>query len=367
MKLNKLQKAKIKNKYVLVRVDFNVPVKNNKIIDDFRIKSALPTIKYLIKNKAIVILMSHFGRSNGRVVESLRMNIIARHLSNLLNQQVFKFDDCIGPEVEDFIREMVPGEVALLENLRFYKEESENNYNFAQSLSNFADVFVNDAFGCIHRNHASVTGVCKFIPTFAGLLVQEEVKKLSKLKKPRRPFIAIIAGAKLDKIDFIESILPKVNNLIVAGIPGLVVLKAKGEKINKLKIDKKYLIAAKRFCNNKKLILPVDFVKEKGIAKDIGPKTVENIQFFIKKAKTIFWAGPLGIIEQKKFAKGTYKIAENIARSRAFTVVGGGESVSVINKLKEEKNFSWVSTGGGAAIAFVQGKILPGLSVLEKL
>ncbi len=366
MRLNKLQKANLKNRYVVVRVDFNVPMKNNNILDDSRIKAAIPTIRHLIKNKAIIILMSHLGRPEGKVVDSLRMDLIAKRLSNLLNQQVFKFDDCIGPEVEDFVREMVPGEVALLENLRFYKEEKNNKYNFAQSLANFADIYINDAFAAMHRNHASITGITKFIPAYAGLLVQEEVRQLSKLKRPRRPFIAIIAGAKLDKLESINDLLPKVDNLIVAGIPAIILLKAKGEKVGKMKIDKKHLALAKMICNNPKLILPVDFIKDKGIIKDIGPKTIENIKFFVKKAKTIFWAGPLGVIEQKKFAKATYEIAWTIARSRAFTVVGGGETVSVVNDLKETKNFSWVSTGGGASIAFVQGKDLPGLRVLQK-
>ncbi|MBN1644547.1 phosphoglycerate kinase [Candidatus Woesearchaeota archaeon] len=367
MKLNNLKKAKLKNKYVLVRVDFNVPIKNNKVLDDSRIKAAIPTITYLIKNKAIIILMSHLGRPQGKVVDSLRMDMIAKHLSNLINKPVFKFDDCIGPEVEDFINTMIPGEVALLENLRFYKEETDNNYNFSQSLANFSDIYINEAFATCHRDHASITGVTKFIPSYAGFLVQEEVRQLSKLNYPRRPFVAIIAGAKIDKLDLVNELLPKVDYLIVGGVISNILLKAKGEKVGRLNVDKKSLVLAKMICDNPKIILPVDFVKDDGVIKDIGPKTIENIKHFVKKARTIFWAGPLGVFETKKFAKGTYEIAWSIARSKGFTVVGGGESASVVHALNETKNFSWVSTGGGAAISFIKNEELPGLKVLKKL
>jgi phosphoglycerate kinase len=192
------------------------------------------------------------------------------------------------------------------------------------------------------------------------------MRQLSKLHRPRRPFTAIIGGAKVEKLQAINYLLSNVDHVIVAGITALILLKARGEKVGKIKIDKKSMALAKKICNKRKLILPVDFVKDKGVIKDVGPKTVENIKHFIKKAKTIFWAGPLGVVEDKRFAKATYEIVWSIARSRAFTVVGGGESASVVYDLKEAKNFSLVSTGGGASIAFVQGKELPGLKVLEK-
>jgi len=367
MRLNSVKKAKIKNKCVIVRVDFNVPLKNNKIMDDFRIRAAIPTIEYLIKKQAIVVLMAHLGRPGGKVVESLRLDSVAKHLSGLINKPVFKFDDCIGPEVEDFVKTMVPGEVALLENLRFYNEEKENDEHFARSLANFSEVYVNDAFANSHRNHASMTGIARFIPSYAGLWLEKEVANLSKLFSPKRPFTAIVAGAKLDKLEFIRDLLPKVDSLVVGGVLANVLLKARGEKAGRLKADKKYLSLAKKFCKHHKLILPVDFVKDKGICKDIGPKTVEKIKQVIGKSKAVFWAGPLGVIEQKKFARGTYEIAWALAHSKAFTVVGGGESAGVVNDLGLMNKFSWVSTGGGAAIKFVQQGSLPGLKPVQKL
>lgn len=366
MKLNTIRNASVKNKYVLVRVDFNVPMRNNNILDDSRIRAAIPTIEYLSRKKAIVILMSHLGRPDGRVIDSLRMDPVAKRLSDLIEKPVFKFEDCIGPEVEDFVSTMFPGEIALLENLRFYKEETDNDYNFAQSLANFSDMYVNDAFAACHRSHASITGVAKFIPAYAGLLVEKEISNLSRLIKPRRPFTAIIAGSKTDKLEFMKDLLPKVDYLVVGGFLACILLKARGEKVGRIKVDKKTLALARTFCNNSKLVLPVDSVAERGIMRDIGPRTIEQIKEIIGKSGTLFWAGPLGVIESRKFAKGTNEIAWALAHSRAFTVVGGGESVGVVYSLGLEKKFSWVSTGGGASIAFVQGRELPGLKVLQK-
>jgi len=367
IQLKRVQEANVKNKFVLVRADFNVPLKDNKILDDSRIRAALPTIEYLLKNNACVILMSHLGRPDGKFVDSLRMDPVAVRLSELLKKPVHKLDDCIGPEIENDLNSLKYGDVALLENLRFYSEEESNDPLFARSLADCADLYVDDAFGAVHRAHASITGVTKYLPSYAGLLVQKEVENLSRLFEPEHPFTAIIGGAKTDKLGLIEDLLKTVDYLIIGGLLGNAVLKAHGEKIQ-VDIDEKTLLGVNKFCNSKKLVLPVDFAMDKGIAsaKDIGPKTIELIKDIIKKSKTIFWAGPLGVIEEKQFRKGTYEIAKAIANSKAFTVIGGGTSAEVVFDLKLEKKFSWVSTGGGASIAFVQGKSLPGLEVLQK-
>jgi len=293
------------------------------------------------------------------------MDHIADRLSVLLKKPVFKLDDCIGPDVESQIEKMRFGSIVLLENLRFYPEEENNDSLFAQSLSNLADIYVNDAFAVMHRAHASVSGIAKYTPAYAGLLVQDEVKNLSRLKNPAHPYTAIIGGAKTDKLGLIKDLLKKVDSLIVGGLLANVLLKARGEKIS-ISVDSKTLAIANQFCKNKKLVLPVDFVINQGKIADIGSESVKLFKEIISKSKTIFWAGPLGIIESPVSAKGTYEIAKSIAKSKSFKVIGGGTSAEVIYKLKLEKRFSWVSTGGGASIAFVQGRSLPGLEVLQK-
>ncbi len=368
IRLRKIQEANVKNKFVLVRTDFNVPLKGSTILDDSRIRAALPTINHLRKRKACVILMSHLGRPDGKVVANLSLKPVARRLSKLLKHNV----ECIteyagGYGLGYYSSDLYNGDVLLLENLRFYPGEEANDPKFARALAECADIYVDDAFGAMHRSHASITGVTKYLPSYAGLLVQKEVENLSKLKHAKHPFTAIIGGAKTDKLDLIGNLLKKVDCLIVGGLLANVLLKARGEKIN-VNADKKILSDAKKFCNNKKLILPVDFAGNHGkiSTKDIGPRTINLIKQIIKKSKTIFWAGPLGVIEEKQFRKGTYEIARAIANSKAFTVIGGGTSAEVVFDLKLEKRFSWVSTGGGASIAFVQGKSLPGLEVLRK-
>ena len=384
MQFNTLNDIDFNSKVVLVRVDFNVPIdKKGNISDDRRIREALPTINYLIKHKAVVVLMSHLGRPDGKVVEELRMDKVAERLSKLLKKHVIKLDDCIGAEVEEEVNEMAAGEICLLENLRFHQEEEENNPVFAQGLASFSDLYVNDAFGTIHRAHASVSGVPQYLPSCAGFLVQKELEMLDKARKPKKLFLVILSGAKADKIGLINAMIPKADNLFLGGVLGNIALQAKGITVGKSTTDAEAVKTAKKFVSSKKIILPEDAVvankiDEKAkietvpinaipknmIIVDIGPKTIKKLQELIKKAKTIFWAGPPGIFEIKKFSKGTKAVAQAMAKSKAITIVGGGDSADAIAKFKLEKHFTHISTGGGASIAYVEGKELPGIKAL---
>jgi len=355
----------VKNKRVLVRCDFNVPLDDKgkwakrtlssslssfpsemKILDDFRIKEALPTIEYLIKKGAKVILMSHLGRPEGKVVETLRLTPVQDRLMEYLDVSVTKASDCVGPEIEKWLTEMQSGEILLLENLRFHKEEEENDEKFAQELSKLADIYINDAFGASHRNHASIVGVPKFLPSGAGLLLEKEIQVLSDLiEKPRKPLVAIIGGAKVEtKVKLIDRI-SEVADFVLIG--GLVKKAIKGESIQ-LKYPQK-------------IVEPVD---ETGGGKDIGLRTINLFKEKISKAKTIFWNGTLGLAEEEEFAHGSREIAKTIIESGAFSVVGGGETVEFITKLGLTEKFNHVSTGGGAMLAFLSGEKLPGLEAL---
>ena len=328
----------VKNKRVLVRCDFNVPLdEKGNILSDFRIKQTIPTIEYLIKKGAKVILMSHLGRPGGKAVENLRMNIVQNKLMEHLDLSIFKAPDCIGPEIEKWSKEMQPGEILLLENLRFHKEEEENNENFAKELAKLGDTYINDAFGACHRAHASIVGAPKFLPSGAGLLLEKEIKTLTKLSNnPERPLLAIIGGGKVEtKAKLIKKLSEFADCILVNSLIGKV---------------------------SEKVIAPVDGV---GQGKDIGIKTIKIYQEKIISAKTIFWNGPLGLIEEEEFSQGTAEIAKAIAASQAFSVVGGGETVEFIAKLGLTEKFGHVSTGGGAMLAFLSGEKLPGLEALE--
>jgi 3-phosphoglycerate kinase len=380
----------IKDKRVLVRVDFNVPLDDKgNITDDKRIKAALPTIKYLIKNKAMVILMSHLGRPKGKIINNLKMDKIVHRLQKLLKKKVYKLDDCIGQDVEDFIDKMVTGEVVLLENLRFYKEEKDNDLEFAQSLSDLGDYYVNDAFGTCHRVHASVEGITKYMPSAAGFLVQKEIEVMGNaLAKPKKPFVAIMGGVKVsDKINAINNLLKKVNYLLIGGAMMFTFLKSKGVNIGKSLVEDNKLGLAKSLLRKGKgkLILPIDTVAAAKIDKkaksrvvdvneipkdmigvDIGPKTIKLYKEKIRKAKTIVWNGSLGVNEINKFAKGTNETAKAMAKSRAVTIVGGGDTAAAVDKLRLEKKLTHVSTGGGASLEFLEGKKLSAIAALEK-
>ncbi|MEM4282725.1 MAG: phosphoglycerate kinase [Candidatus Woesearchaeota archaeon] len=380
-------------KRVLVRVDYNVPLDaKGRIADDTRIKASIPTLQALLNAKAKVILLSHLGRPEGRVVEGLRTDKIAKRLATLLRRPVKKFDDCIGEKVAD-VAKLKPGEVALLENVRFHKEEEANEHEFAKGLASLAEVYVNDAFGTMHRRHASVVGIPLFLPGCIGLLAEREIKELSALlKRPKRPFISLLGGAKVgEKIGMIKALLKRADALLIGGAMAVTFLKAIGWRVGSSLFDADKLeLARALLTKSKKILLPVDFVvakkiksgfgkkavvstASKGVERgwaclDIGPETARIYGEVLKKAKTIFWNGPMGLVEEARFAKGTVILAKVIAGLKGKgmkSVVGGGETVSLIEKLKLEKKFSHVSTGGGATLEFLEGKKLPGISALE--
>ena len=386
-----LKDEELKGKRVLVRVDFNVPIKNGVITDDRRIREALPTIKYLIDKGAKVILVSHLGRPKG-FQDDLRLDPVAKRLSELLGKPVKKLNDCIGEEVEKEISNMKEGDVVLLENIRFYKEEEANGPEFAKKLAKLADLYVNDAFGTAHRAHASTAGVAQYIPGVAGLLMKKEIEIMGKaLESPERPFICILGGAKVsDKIGVIKNLMNKVDGFLIGGGMMFTFLKALGYEIGKSIVEDDKLELAKEIMNmakerGVKFLLPKDAVVVKEIKEDaptsikdvdkfekddigvdIGPKTIELFREEILKARTIIWNGPMGIFEIPAFANGTRKIAEAIAENKnCISIVGGGDSAAAIQMLGLEDKFTHISTGGGASLEFLEGKELPGVAVLQ--
>jgi phosphoglycerate kinase len=385
-----IRDLQFKGKRVLVRVDFNVPLDSNlKVTDDTRIREALPTIKYISDKGGKVILISHLGRPDGKVVDKLRMSPVAKKLEELIGKKINKVDDCIGDKVKSAISSMKDGDILLLENVRFYPEEEKNDPKFAKSLAELADIYVNDAFGTAHRAHASTVGVTKYVKqSAAGFLMEKEIKYLGMvLSNPKRPLIAIIGGAKISsKIDLLNNLLTRVDTLIIGGGMAYTFMKAKGISVGKSLVEEDKLEVAKEILNNAEkknipLLLPVDHVvadkkdaptdikvvtdiPDNYIALDIGPKTIEEFGKVIKKAKTIFWNGPLGLFEVDAFAKGTTSLAKVIAESKAVSVVGGGDSVSAIKKAGVSDKITHISTGGGASLEFIEGKELPGISAL---
>lgn len=337
-----------RNKRVLVRCDFNVPLDDKgNILDDFRIKKTVPTIEYLIEKGAKVILMSHLGRPEGKVAEEFRLTPVQDKLMEYLDVSVTKAPDCVGSEIEKWTKSMQPGEVLLLENLRFHKEEEENDENFSRELSRLGDIYINDAFGASHRAHASIVGITKFLPSGAGLLLEKEIMCLAKLStNPAKPMVAVIGGKKVeDKSKAIDRISEVADFVLVSGLI-------------KKEVDGKGL----KFKYPEKIIGPVD---ETGGGKDVGQETVKLFRDKILKAKTVFWNGPLGKIEEEEFSKGTEELVGAIIDSQAYSVVGGGETVEFVNRLGLGEKFSHLSTGGGAMLEFLSGEELPGIKVLE--
>lgn len=337
----------VRNKRVLVRCDFNVPLdKNGKILDDFRIKETRPTIEYLIQKEAKVILMSHLGRPEGKVVEGLRLTPIQVRLMEYLDLSVTKAPDCIGEKIEQWTRSMQPGEILLLENLRFHKGEEENDENFAKELAKLGDIFINDAFGACHRFHASIVGIPKFLPSGAGFLLEKEIEVLRRLmENPKKPLVVIIGGKKVkDKVGVINKFLEVADWILIGGL-----IK---REIKEKGISFKY---------PQKIIEPVDEVD----GEDLGPKTIDFFKEKISEAKTVFWSGPLGMIEEEKYQGGSKEIAKAIIESKAFSIVGGGETVEFLNKVNLVEKFNHVSTGGGAMLEFLSGKKLPGIEALK--
>jgi len=375
-------------KRALVRCDFNVPLDANlQITDDTRIRAAVPTLQYLLEHGAAVILCSHLGRPKG-VQDNLRLNPVAVRLSELLGQPVIKLDDCIGPDVEAAAEAMKPCDVLLLENLRFYPEEEKNNPEFAAKLAKLADVWVNDAFGTAHRAHASTAGVASYLPAVAGFLLEKEIAFLGEaVQNPKRPFVAILGGAKIsDKIGVIENLLTKADTLLIGGGMANTFLKAKGYELGDSLVEASSLeLAAQLIAKaGDKLLVPVDVVvadafsadaKKKVTAADaveagwrvldIGPQTVGLYASRIRGAKTVVWNGPMGVFEFPPFAQGTFAIARALADSGATTIVGGGDSVAAVEQAGLAERITHISTGGGASLEFLEGRELPGIAALN--
>ncbi|NQU73323.1 MAG: phosphoglycerate kinase [Candidatus Omnitrophica bacterium] len=392
MRKKGIKDVNIGNKRVLMRVDFNVP-QNDKleITDDTRIKAALPTIQYTLGKNAKVVLMSHLGRPKGSANPKYSLKPVAERLSQLLEKKVSMAPNCIGPEVKKSVDAVKEGGVVLLENLRFHKEEEANDPNFAKELASFGDIFVNDAFGTAHRAHASTEGVTKYLPSVAGFLVQKEIEYFEKaLKKPAKPYIAILGGAKVsDKIAVIKNLMNKVDAILIGGGMGYTFLKAKGVDIGNSKLEADKLDLAKAILSEArkkkiKILLPVDHVcadKLDASAEvkitdgetipagmlglDIGIKTIELFKKELQDAKTILWNGPLGVFEIDQFGKGSREIARFIAELNVTTIIGGGDTAAAIAKYGLKDKMSHISTGGGASLEYLEGKTLPGIAALE--
>jgi len=373
------KQLRVKGKRVLVRVDFNVPLKKGKVVSDKRIREALPTITYLLKKKAKVILISHLGRPEGVTVDALRMKPVAERLSKLLKKKVIALPDSIGKTVREHVAAMKPGEIVLLENVRFYAEEEQNNAEFAGYLAELGDLYVNDAFGTCHRAHASVDAITRLLPSYSGFLLQKEISMLTPLlSKPKRPFVVLLGGAKIrDKLPVIEKLLKRADAILIGGAMMFTFLAAQGKEIGESLCEPEYFEIARKLLHSKKIILPLDVSTNKGIVScdkmkkgmkglDIGPETEEAYVAIVKEAKTVFWNGPMGLIEQKSFAHGTIAIAKALAKAKAITLIGGGDTLEIIEKLKLEKKYTHLSTGGGATLEFLSGKNLPGLAALDK-
>ena len=382
----------VRDKRVLVRVDFNVPLdeKTGAITDDNRIQATLPTIKYLIHRKARVILISHLGRPGGRVVDKLRLTVIAQRLSQILGKQVGVAVNCIGPEVEKSVARLRDGDVLLLENLRFHSDEEIGSDSFAQALARLGDIFVNDAFGTSHRAHASIVGIANYLPSVAGLLLEKEIKTLGGiLENPVHPFVSLLGGAKVsDKVGMLENIMGKVDSLLIGGGMAATFLKAKSYEVGQSLVETDSLDTAvglieKAAKNGVRLLLPVDAVvadelsaeakvetvsienipKDKQIV-DIGPQTIRDFSQKLQGCKTVFWNGPVGIYEIPRFAGGTKNMAGLLANLKATTVIGGGSTAEIVIGMGLAKKMSFVSTGGGASLRFLGGETLPGVEAL---
>jgi phosphoglycerate kinase len=377
----------VEGKKVLVRVDFNVPISEGVVTDDTRILAALPTIRYLLDQGASIILFSHLGRPKGKVVEDLSMRPVSQRLSEILKQSVTFVGDCVGPKVKSAAGDLLPGEILMLENTRFYAEERENDSGFAAQLAELGDLFVNDAFGSAHRAHASTEGVTRYLPSVAGFLMEKELEYLGRvLENPEHPFVAILGGAKIsDKIDVVRRLLEMADHLLVGGGMANTFLAAKGfdladslveadvvglaselldEARDRLSLPFDLVIGDSFSADADHQIVSVDAIPEGWRAMDIGPKTADDYAQWIADARLVVWNGPMGVFEFEPFAEGTRAIAEAMAACSGITIVGGGDSAAAIRKAGLSDQMSHVSTGGGASLEFLEGKTLPGVEAL---
>ncbi len=378
----------VKGKKVFVRVDFNVPIKEGVVGDDTRIRAALPTIEYLLKNGAAVILASHLGRPKGGPEAKYSLKPVAEYLSKLINKPVSFAEDCVGTKAEEAAKALLPGEVLVLENTRFHSEEEANDQTMAKAMASLADLYVNDAFGTAHRAHASTEGVARYLPAAAGFLLEKEIKYLGQaVTDPKHPFVAILGGAKIsDKIGVIKNLLEKADSILIGGGMANTFFKAEGYDVADSLVEDTALETAKELLMNGggKLRLPVDVVIadkfEEGAAHrvissgnvpagwrilDIGPETINAYAKVVKSAGTVVWNGPMGVFEFPEFAKGTYGVAKAVAESDAISVIGGGESVAAIQQSGLADKITHISTGGGASLEMLEGLTLPGVAALQ--
>ena len=386
-----MKDIEVTGKRVFVRVDFNVPMEEGEITDDTRIRAALPTINYLVEKGAKVILASHLGRPKGEVKEELRLTAVGERLSELMGKVVTKLDESIGESVEKIVGNMNDGDIVLLENVRFHKGEEKNDPALAESFAKLADIYVNDAFGAAHRAHATTSGITNYLPAVSGLLMEKEIDVLGKaLSNPERPFTAIIGGAKVkDKIDVIDNLLEKVDHLIIGGGLSYTFSRAQGYDVGKSLLEEDKIDLAKTFIekaadNGVDIHMPVDAVVANEFSKDaetkivdidqipsdwmgldIGPKTASDYAEVIKNSKLIIWNGPLGVFEMDPFANGTKAVAQAMAETNGYTIIGGGDSAAAVEKFEVADKMNHISTGGGASLEFMEGKALPGVVALN--
>ena len=391
MEKKTLKDIDVYEKKVLIRVDFNVPIVDGRITDDNRIKEALPTIKYVLDNGGAVILMSHLGRPDGKVVEKYSLKPVAERLEQLLEKPVIMAKDVVGTDAKSKAKKLKAGEILLLENLRFEAGEEENDKEFCEKLAKLGDIYVNDAFGTAHRKHASTYGVAKILPSAIGFLIEKELRIIcGAIENPKRPLVGILGGAKIsDKISIVDKLLDVCDTLIIGGGMAYTFQKALGYNIGNSLLDETKIQDCKKMLekaekNNVELLLPVDYVESKAIddvanAKatktqniddgymgvDIGKKTIKMFVKAIKRAKTIIWNGPMGVFEEPKFAVGTYKVAKALTKVKGTTIIGGGDSGSAVINMGLSHKITHISTGGGASLKLFEGKILPGVDVIE--